>query len=453
MICAWIETSRAETGSSAMISFGSSASARATPIRCRWPPENSCGKRLMCSAESPTRSSRSWTRRLSSSPDGDPVQLQRVADDLADALARVQRRVGVLEDHLHLAPQRAQLAATELGQLGAAEARPSPRSASAAAGSSAPGSTCRSPTRRPGRASRPRRPRTRRRRRPARRRPGGRSEIPDLIGKCLTRSRDLEQRARSPSAVRLRAPVAAVHWSLTRPAPRARCRPTPALAGSSSARRESQQRSRCPGQPPRCSSVGHLGAAAERVRAARPEVTALGRVDQRRRLSLDLRQARGARPVEAHDRARAGPRCRDAGARRRSGRGCPVSTTRPAYMTRTRSAMSATTPRSWVIRITASPRSSFSCFEQAQDLRLDRDVERRGRLVGDQHRRLQRERPSRSSRAGACRPRTRAGSRRRAPRRPGCRPPSAARSRGSCASALVRSRWARICSTIWSPTW
>jgi hypothetical protein len=27
-------------------SFGSSASARAMPIRCRWPPENSCGKRL-----------------------------------------------------------------------------------------------------------------------------------------------------------------------------------------------------------------------------------------------------------------------------------------------------------------------------------------------------------------------------------------------------------------------
>jgi hypothetical protein len=46
MIWAWIETSSAETGSSAMISFGRSASARAIPIRWRWPPENSCGKRL-----------------------------------------------------------------------------------------------------------------------------------------------------------------------------------------------------------------------------------------------------------------------------------------------------------------------------------------------------------------------------------------------------------------------
>ena len=43
MICAWIETSRAETGSSATTSFGLSAIARATPIRWRWPPENSWG--------------------------------------------------------------------------------------------------------------------------------------------------------------------------------------------------------------------------------------------------------------------------------------------------------------------------------------------------------------------------------------------------------------------------
>ena len=46
MICAWIETSSAETGSSATTSFGFSAMARATPMRWRWPPENSCGKRL-----------------------------------------------------------------------------------------------------------------------------------------------------------------------------------------------------------------------------------------------------------------------------------------------------------------------------------------------------------------------------------------------------------------------
>ena len=37
------ETSSAETGSSQTITFGLSASPRAMPIRCRWPPENWCG--------------------------------------------------------------------------------------------------------------------------------------------------------------------------------------------------------------------------------------------------------------------------------------------------------------------------------------------------------------------------------------------------------------------------
>ena len=45
-ICAWIDTSSADTGSSATISDGLSAIARATPMRWRWPPENSCGWRL-----------------------------------------------------------------------------------------------------------------------------------------------------------------------------------------------------------------------------------------------------------------------------------------------------------------------------------------------------------------------------------------------------------------------
>ena len=43
-ICAWMETSSAETGSSAR-SAPARAHARAMPMRCRWPPENSCGKR------------------------------------------------------------------------------------------------------------------------------------------------------------------------------------------------------------------------------------------------------------------------------------------------------------------------------------------------------------------------------------------------------------------------
>ena len=46
MICAWIETSNADTGSSHTTSFGLSASALAMPMRWRWPPENSAGNRL-----------------------------------------------------------------------------------------------------------------------------------------------------------------------------------------------------------------------------------------------------------------------------------------------------------------------------------------------------------------------------------------------------------------------
>ncbi len=43
MTWAWIDTSRALIGSSQTISSGSTASARAMPMRCRWPPLNSCG--------------------------------------------------------------------------------------------------------------------------------------------------------------------------------------------------------------------------------------------------------------------------------------------------------------------------------------------------------------------------------------------------------------------------
>ena len=39
----WIETSSAEMGSSHTMNSGFTASARAMPTRCCWPPENSWG--------------------------------------------------------------------------------------------------------------------------------------------------------------------------------------------------------------------------------------------------------------------------------------------------------------------------------------------------------------------------------------------------------------------------
>ena len=61
-----MDTSRAEMGSSAMMKSGSMMRARAMPMRWRWPPENSWGKRLANSGSSPT-SVRAWATRSSRS--------------------------------------------------------------------------------------------------------------------------------------------------------------------------------------------------------------------------------------------------------------------------------------------------------------------------------------------------------------------------------------------------
>src|SRR5438067_789715 len=62
MIWAAIETSSADTASSHTMNDGLTASARAMPMRCLWPPENSCGYRLVKFGFSPTSLSSSETR-------------------------------------------------------------------------------------------------------------------------------------------------------------------------------------------------------------------------------------------------------------------------------------------------------------------------------------------------------------------------------------------------------
>ena len=135
-----------------------------------------------------------------------------------------------------------------------------------------------------------------------------------------------------------------------------------------------------------------------------------------RRQAGNLVQRR--RDVARRDRAptAAGPSCRDCRGRANSSAVGALSNTRPAYITMMRSVMPATTPRSCVIRITLVPVSCLQRPDQVEDLRLDRDVERRRRLVGDQQFAAGTTAPSRSSRAAACRRRTRADSRRRAAR-------------------------------------
>ena len=112
---AWIDTSSADTGSSSTSSSGSSASARAMPMRWRCPPENSCGNRLACSAFRPTSSISSLTRALIGLPLAASMDHHRLGDDRLHRHPRVQRRVRVLEDDLHLLTQRPDGAA-RLGQ-------------------------------------------------------------------------------------------------------------------------------------------------------------------------------------------------------------------------------------------------------------------------------------------------------------------------------------------------
>ena len=120
----------------------------------------------------------------------------------------------------------------------------------------------------------------------------------------------------------------------------------------------------------------------------------------------------------------------------------------PAYMTAISSAISATTPRSCVMITTAVSNSPLQPLDQLEDLRLDGHVERRRRLVGDQQLRDRWRAPWRSSRAGACRRRTRAGRSRRAGAARGCRRGPSISTARSHACALDTSRCARTASTI-----
>ena len=123
----------------------------------------------------------------------------------------------------------------------------------------------------------------------------------------------------------------------------------------------------------------------------------------------DRRERLARRRCRCAAASRAARSCTACAAGRRGRRRCPISTARPAYMTSTRSAMPATTPRSWVISTIAAPVSSWAVFSASSTWAWIGHVERGGRLVGDDHVRAGWPSRSRSPRAGACRRRTRAG--------------------------------------------
>ena len=107
----------------------------------------------------------------------------------------------------------------------------------------------------------------------------------------------------------------------------------------------------------------------------------------------------------------AGPACRGGAGPSKIVRTGPLSTISPAYMTATRSAISLTTPRLWVIRSTLIPSSARSSQSRS---RICAWIVTSSAVVGSSaisSLRLEHAAPWRSSRAGACRRRTGAGSR------------------------------------------
>ena len=175
MICAWIVTSRAVVGSSAISRRGLHANEIAMRARWRMPPDSWCGysrkpPRRVGDAHAGEQVDRLGARLVAAHP---AVPLQHLGDLAADGEHRVERAHRVLEHHRHvasaqvahaLAGQREQVHAVERD----ASRRPGRRARAAAA--SAPGTspTCPTRTRRPDRPSRRGARRRSRRRRPAR---------------------------------------------------------------------------------------------------------------------------------------------------------------------------------------------------------------------------------------------------------------------------------------------
>ena len=115
-ICAWMVTSSAVVGSSAISRSGSLASAMAIITRWRWPPESSCGIGAepllrLGEADQAQQLERARARRAAVEA---LVQEQHLADLLLDRVQRVQRGHRLLEDHARCGC-RGSCAASSLG--------------------------------------------------------------------------------------------------------------------------------------------------------------------------------------------------------------------------------------------------------------------------------------------------------------------------------------------------
>ena len=123
-ICAWIVTSSAVVGSSAMSSSGSQASAMAIMTRCAMPPDSSCGNALSrrCGSGMPTIRRSSRARASATLPFMFRWILSTSSICLPTSADRVERRRRLLEDHRDpVAADLAHLLVRDLEQVPAVE--------------------------------------------------------------------------------------------------------------------------------------------------------------------------------------------------------------------------------------------------------------------------------------------------------------------------------------------
>ncbi len=340
-------------------------------------------REAVASARSRGRRARAARRRClrRSAALGEAVQAHRVANDLTDPAPRVERGVGVLEDHLHLAAKGAHLPGGQPGDLPALE------------------------------PDRPRRRLQQAHDRPAERRLAtsgladeaeglarldGEADVVDgphpgnltveedarLDREVLDDVADLEQRAH------LSCPPVSVTAGAGSEPTWSRSAMRPSIIRISRLRSpSSQQRSRWPAHAGPLVERGHLRALLEGVGAAGTEVAPLRGLEQRRRNPGDLRQPLGPWAVEPGEGAEQAPRVGVLGVVEDVVERALLDD--PARIHHA-DAVGDLGDDAEVVGDDdhRHPELSLQLLEQTEDLRLGGDVESGGRLVGDQQLRL-----------------------------------------------------------------
>ena len=344
------------------------------PMRWRWPPENSCGKRpgVLGAQARPVSSSSAMRRRARRLPRASPwVESASPSDRRAIRICGFRLAYGSWKMICSCCAACACARPTS-GRCRRRAKRTLPGGGSrAGAARRGRSCSCRSRIRRRGRASR---------------RAGSRRDVVDRAHRPLLAAEvALQVRPRSAGGV---------DECGARRAPSRRRRSRRCAVTAFIERRRGRHEHAARLMPRRCRRAAARPAHTRlRLVAARLEGAAGRRRERARDLAADRdqppRPRLPGRVRLARQAARAAPACRDARGVAKSGRTGALSTTRPAYIT--------TTPvgdlgdDAEVVRDEQDrPCRSRACSRahQREDLRLDRHVERGRRLVGDQQRRV-----------------------------------------------------------------